>query len=75
MHPEMVHLSQLPVSERVELAQDLWNSIAESGERLSIHDWQRELVRARLVQQEGKEEETGLSPSEVWKMVDKRRGL
>jgi putative addiction module component (TIGR02574 family) len=74
MHPAMNQLSQLPVSERLELVQQLWDSIAESREQLPIQEWHRELVRSRLADFEGREEEAGLSRRQVWEQVDKRRG-
>jgi putative addiction module component (TIGR02574 family) len=74
MHPAMNQLSQLSVSERLGLVQQLWDSIAESKEQLPIQEWHRELVKARLADFEGREEEVGLSREQVWKQVDKRRG-
>ena len=74
MHPAMNHLSQLPVSERLELVQELWDSIAKSREHLPIQEWHREMVRARLADFEGREEELGLSCEQVWQQVDDRRG-
>ena len=74
MHPAMSQLSQLPVSERLELVQDLWDSIAGSREQMPVKDWQRELVKARLAGFEGREEELGISREQVWQQVDQRRG-
>jgi putative addiction module component (TIGR02574 family) len=53
--------------------QELWDSIAESKEQLPIREWHRELVRARLDDFEGREEDAGLSREQVWEQVDKRR--
>jgi len=74
MHPAMNDLSQLPVAERLEIVQQLWDSIAESKEQLSIHDWQRELIAARLANFDGREETDGLSRDEMWRQVERRRG-
>lgn len=74
MHPVMNQLSQLPVSERLELVQQLWDSIAESKEQLSIQEWHRELVKSRLADFEGREGELGLTREQVWAQVDNRRG-
>ena len=74
MHPAMNQLSQLSVAERIELAQQLWDSIARSRDEFPIQEWHRELVNARLAQFDGHEEELGMSREEVWKQVDKRRG-
>lgn len=75
MHPLMAQLTQLPVSERLEIVQDLWDSIEASREQLSLQDWQRELVNARLANFDGKEESIGLTRDEVWQQVDARRGV
>ena len=75
MHPAMNQLAQLPVSERLELVQDLWDSIVDSREQLPIQDWHRELVKARLADFDGREEELGLTRAQVWKAVDGARGV
>ena len=74
MHPAMSQLSQLPVSERLDLVQDLWDSIGESREELPIREWHRELVKARLAELESHEDERGISREQVWQQVDERRG-
>ena len=74
MHPAMNELSQLPVSERLEIVQDLWDSIGDSREQLPIQEWHRELVKARLADFDGREEELGISREQVWRQVDERRG-
>lgn len=74
MHPAMEHLSKLPVGERIELVQDLWDSIAQSREDSSVKEWHRELVFSRLKEFEGREEEIGLTLEQVWERVDARRG-
>ena len=74
MHPAMNQLSQLSVAERLELVEQLWDSIAESRDQLPIKEWHRELVNARLAEFDGREEERGISREQVWKQVDERRG-
>ena len=74
MHPAMHQLSQRPASERLELVQQLWDSIRESREELPVQEWHRELVKARLANIEGQEEEQGISREEAWQQVDRRRG-
>ena len=70
----MNQLSQLSVAERLELVEQLWDSIAESRDQLPIKEWHRELVNARLAEFDGREEERGISREQVWKQVDERRG-
>jgi putative addiction module component (TIGR02574 family) len=74
MHPAMDHLSHLSVAERLQLVQDLWDSIDASREQMPVQEWHRELVNARLVDFDGHEEEVGISREQVWKGVDERRG-
>ncbi len=74
MHPAMKQLSQLPLAERLELVQDLWDSIGQSKQELPVQDWHRELAQARLTELEGREKEIGLSGDEVWKRVEQSRG-
>jgi len=74
MHPAMEQLLQLPLSERLELVQDLWDSIGETREQLPVQEWHRQLAMARLADLDGREEEIGLSEEEVWNRVDHRRG-
>ena len=74
MHPAMEQLSELPLSERLELVQDLWDSIGKAREQLPVQEWHRQLAMARLAELDGHEEEIGLSEEEVWNRVDERRG-
>ena len=73
MHPAMNELSQLPVSERLELVQELWDSIENTRQELPIQDWHRELVKARLAAFDGNEVELGLTREQVWDRVDTSR--
>lgn len=74
MHPAMTQLAQLPVAERLELVQGLWDSIGESRDQLPVHEWHRQLVPSRLAELQGREEQIGLSEEEVWTRVGQRRG-
>lgn len=49
MAPEFQHLEELPLAERLQLVEDLWDSIARTqGEGLPIPEWQKaELDRRR----------------------------
>jgi putative addiction module component (TIGR02574 family) len=74
MHPAMDELSQLPATERLELVQELWDSIRESREELPVQHWHREVVKARLADFGGDGEGQGISREQVWQQVDQRRG-
>jgi len=74
MHPVIDELAKLPVSERLEIVQQLWDSIANSEGEIVTQPWHREVIRERLAQFQGRKEEAGLSRDEVWTRVDSRRG-
>ena len=74
MHPAMDQLSNLPVSERLTLVQDLWDSIVRAQEQLPAQDWHREIVNARLAEFTDREEELGLSREQMWDQVDRHCG-
>ncbi len=62
----MIQLSNLPVSERLALVQELWDSIARSKAEMPIQDWHREIVNARQADFDGRETELGLTRENVW---------
>ena len=74
MHPAMTQLSQLPVSERLELVQQTLGQHAEAREQLPVREWHRQLALAHLADLDAREDEIGLSEEEVWKRVEQRRG-
>jgi putative addiction module component (TIGR02574 family) len=46
--PEFAHLFQLPLAERLQLVEDLWDSIAAEQDALPLPQWQVDEVNARL---------------------------
>jgi len=48
MAKPIMDFSQLTVAERIQLAEDLWDSISEAPETLSLTDAQREELERRL---------------------------
>lgn len=46
--PSRTELFQLPVAERMQLVEDLWDSIADSSEDLPLTDAQKEELDRRL---------------------------
>ena len=74
MHPVVDELVKLPLSERLEIVQLLWDSIASSPGEIATQPWHRDVIRERLAQFEGRETEIGLTREEVWNRVDSRRG-
>ncbi|MBN1362607.1 MAG: addiction module protein, partial [Sedimentisphaerales bacterium] len=48
MAPDLHELKKLPLAERVQLVEDLWDSIARSSEDLPMPAWQKaELARRK----------------------------
>lgn len=74
MHPAMNQLLQLPLAERLELVQDLWDSIGEMQQELPVQQWHRELAQARLDRIENDDSVQTLTRQQVWDQVDQRRG-
>lgn len=74
MHPVVDELAKLPVSERLEIVQQLWDSIASARDEIVTQPWHRDVVRERWAEFDGREAEIGLSREEVWVRVDSRRG-
>lgn len=46
--PSRTELFQLPITERIQLVEDLWDSIADSPEDLPLTDAQKEELERRL---------------------------
>jgi len=70
-HPLLkVDISQLSVAERIQLAEDLWDSILEQQEELSLSEAQQQELDRRLESYE-KNPTNGSS----WEDVKKRLGL
>jgi putative addiction module component (TIGR02574 family) len=46
--PEFAALFQLPVQERMDLAQALWDSVAEDDSEYSLPQWQLDELEARI---------------------------
>ena len=48
MHPELEHLRQLPIQEKLRVVEQLWDDIAASGERFPLPEWHREDAQRRV---------------------------
>jgi putative addiction module component (TIGR02574 family) len=46
MHPVVDELAKLPVSERLEIVQQLWDSIASSRSEIVTQPWHRDVCLA-----------------------------
>jgi len=74
MAPEFQHLEKLSLAERIQLVEDLWDSIAQtSGESLPVPEWQKaELERRR--QEYLRNPESAIPWSEVKRSILESKG-
>ena len=47
MKTEFAQIFELTVSEKLQLLEDLWDSIAQASEKISVLDWQKEELAKR----------------------------
>jgi putative addiction module component (TIGR02574 family) len=47
MNPELAQIFELPLSEKLQLLEDLWDSIAQTPEQIPVFDWQKEELAKR----------------------------
>jgi len=66
---DLSQIKQLPVSERVALVEDIWDSIAEDSARVEVPDWHRKVLRERLVKYRG-QSDVGRPWPEVRKRIE-----
>lgn len=45
---KQIGLDQLTVAQRIELIEEIWDSIPESGQELPVPDWHREELNRRI---------------------------
>jgi putative addiction module component (TIGR02574 family) len=70
-HPLLkVEISQLSIAERIQLAEDLWDSISEQQDELPLTDAQQQELDRRL---ENYQQDT--TPSSTWEEVKQRLGF
>lgn len=60
-------LRALPVAERLELIEELWDSLDDERDRLPLLDWHREEIERRLTNLEA-----GVSVGTPWEVVRRR---
>jgi len=74
MKPEFQNLEKLPVAERIQLVEDLWDSIAQSQEQeLPVPEWQKAELRRRR-QEYLKNPESAKPWSEVKRSILESKG-
>lgn len=47
MSPEFTQVFQLPLAEKLQLVEALWDSIAQTPEEIPVSDWQKEELTRR----------------------------
>jgi putative addiction module component (TIGR02574 family) len=47
MNTEFTQVFELTLSEKLQLLEDLWDSIAQIPEQIPVHDWQKEELAKR----------------------------
>ena len=67
------HLLRLSVAERLEIIEELWNSIAAQPEELSITDAQRDEIDRRIAEHD-RDPSSAVPWAEVRKRLRARRG-
>ena len=71
MHPILkVDISELSVSERIQLAEDLWNSILITPDEVPLNDEQKQELDRRLEMHR-----QNLNQGSTWQSVKQRLGL
>ncbi len=73
MHPEVEHLRQLPIQEKLRVVEQLWDDIAASGERFPLPEWHREEAVRRAADLEANPS-IALTRDELWKRVEDADG-
>lgn len=73
MHAEFEHLRQLPIAEKLQLVEALWDDIFSSDEPFPLHVWELEEAQRRAAELDA-DPSIGLTEEELWKRVDELRG-
>jgi putative addiction module component (TIGR02574 family) len=73
MQAEFEHLRQLPIAEKLQLVEALWEDILTSGEPFPFHVWDLEEAHRRAAELDA-DPSIAITREEVWKRVDEGRG-
>ncbi len=73
MHPDAEHLRQLPITEKLQVVEELWDDIAASGEQFPLPQWHREEAQRRADEMEA-DPSIALTREELWQRVDQSNG-
>ena len=73
MHPDVEHLRQLPITEKLRVVEELWDDIAASGERFPLPEWHRQEAERRAAELE-EDSSIALTREELWRRVQESDG-
>jgi putative addiction module component (TIGR02574 family) len=73
MHPEVEHLRQLPIAEKLRVVEELWDDIVQSDESFPLPQWHRVEADRRAAELDA-DPSMSLSREELWRLVDTRNG-
>jgi putative addiction module component (TIGR02574 family) len=73
MNADLEQLSDLSVSEKLQLVEDLWDDIASNPKAVPVYDWQKEELRKRKAKYL-QNPSTGVTWEEAKKKIRSGRG-
>lgn len=73
MHPDVEHLRQLPITEKLRIVEELWDEIAASPEPFPLPHWHRGEVERRSAELDA-DPALGLSREQLWDRVENPDG-
>lgn len=73
MHPELEHLRNLPIADKLRVVEELWDDIGRSEESFPLPAWHRVEADRRSAELDA-DPSISLSREELWSRVDHRDG-
>jgi len=73
MHPQALQLRKLPIAERLQLVEDLWDDLASTNEPFPLSTWHRTEADRRAAELE-ENPAMALTREELWQRVEQARG-
>lgn len=70
---ELERLRTLPLADKLQIVEELWDDIGESDEPLLLRDWHKEEAGRRSAELQA-HPEMALTREELWKQVNKPNG-
>ena len=69
MDTPLEQIQQLPIADRLNLVEQIWDGIGQSDEPLIIRDWHKEEARRRAAELDA-DPSIAITRDELWKRVD-----